>query len=177
MNNASRQRLLTLIAMICAGALIGDRLVITPLTNLWRERSEKIAALEKDLARGRLLLDRETDLTQRWETIRRTSLPQDKSLAENQVLKSWDRWVKESGITPTTFKPQWKQEEEDYQTFGCRAVAQGHLAGITRFLYELERDPLAVRLESLEITSNDDKGERLTLGVYFSGLRLVTPEQ
>jgi len=177
MNNASRQRLLSLIAMICAGALIGDHLVFTPLTNLWRERSEQIAALEENLTRGRLLLDREEDLTQRWEAMRRSSLPQDKSLAENQVLKSWDRWVKESGITPTTFKPQWKQEEEDYQTFGCRAVAQGSLGGITRFLYELERDPLAVHLESLEITSNDDQGERLTLGVFFSGLRLVTPEK
>ena len=174
MNNESRQRLLTWVALICVGALVGDRLIVTPLVNLWTERSQKIAMLEKSMAKGWLLLDREEDLIQRWDEMRKNSLPPDNSLAENQVLKAWDRWVKESGITPTTFKPQWRQEEE-YQTYSCRAVAQGNLASLTRFLYELEREPLAVRLESLEITANDDRGERLTLGVNFSGLCLQTP--
>ena len=126
MNNESRQRLLTWVALICVGALVGDRLIFTPLMNLWTERSEKIALLEKSLAKGTLLLEREEDLIQRWDEMRKNSLPPDNSLAENQVLKAWDRWVKESGITPTTFKPQWRQEEE-YLTYSCRAVAQGNL--------------------------------------------------
>ncbi|MGC9326471.1 MAG: type 4a pilus biogenesis protein PilO [Candidatus Hinthialibacter sp.] len=173
MNNSSRQRLLSIVAIVCFGALIGDKLLFTPLLNIWKDRSERIQELEKNLVKGQLLLDRENDLKRRWQSMKENSLPADKSSAQSQVLKSVDRWATESGITISTFKPNWKDYQENYITLDCRAAAQGNLSNVVRFLYELEKDPIAVKLEQVEISVNDDVGEHLTLSVTFSGLQIL----
>lgn len=163
-------------AIVCFGAFVGDKILFTPLLNIWKDRSVRIEELEKNLSKGKLLMDREEDLQRRWQSMKENSLPLDKSLAQSQVLKSADRWATESGITVSTFKPNWKEYQENYITLDCRAVAQGNLSNIVRFLYELEKDPLAVKLEQVEITVNDEAGEKLTLGVVFSGLQILEDE-
>ena len=57
-------------------------------------------------------------------------------------------------------------------TVECRADAFGSLQAITRFLYEIERDPLALKIESVEINARDRAGQQLSLGLQVSGLRL-----
>ena len=75
-------------------------------------------------------------------------------------------------ITFTALNPQWHSHEEGYATLECRASATGDQAGIARFLYELETDPLAVRLENCEIATSDKEGRRLVLAARFTALRL-----
>lgn len=177
MESNSRQRLLIIITAICVGALFGDRLVFSPMMNLWDEHSKKIVDLEKSLSKGRMLIDRETNLRQQWEEMSSNSLPKEKSMAEIQVSKAWDRWVTESGVNRLSFKPQWKEDEKDHLTLECRAIAQGNLATIARFLYELEKEKLPLKLHNIEITANDDKGEKLTVNAIFSGLRIMDATQ
>ncbi len=50
--------------------------------------------------------------------------------------------------------------------------AFGNLGALTRFLYNVEADPLALRLDVVELTARDDRGEQLTLGLQVSGLIL-----
>ena len=57
-------------------------------------------------------------------------------------------------------------------TYECRADAFGSLPSITRFLYEIEKDPLALKIESVEINARDNTGQQLSLGLQVSGLRL-----
>jgi hypothetical protein len=40
----------------------------------------------------------------------------------------------------------------------------------------VEKSPLALRVDAVELTSRDDQGQRLTLGLLVSGLRLVPLE-
>jgi hypothetical protein len=54
--------------------------------------------------------------------------------------------------------------------------ATGSLATITRFLYEVERSALPLRVDSIELTSRDEFGQKLTLGLLVSGLRLTPLE-
>ena len=50
------------------------------------------------------------------------------------------------------------------------------MSALTRFLYEVEKDPLALRVESVEITSRDNDGQQLSLALQVSGL-LLNPQQ
>ena len=59
-------------------------------------------------------------------------------------------------------------------TLECRADASGSLSALTRFLYEIEKDPLALRIDSLEITARDNTGQQLSLNLQVSGLLLTT---
>jgi hypothetical protein len=60
-------------------------------------------------------------------------------------------------------------------TLECRADTFGNLASLTRFLYEIEKDPLALKVDAIEIAARDNEGQQLTLGVQISGLLLNPP--
>ncbi len=177
MTNQSQQKILKIIAVLCVCALIGDRLLITPLLSLWDDRSERIQELTKSVTKGTMLLEREEALTDQWSYMKNNAMPEDMSAAENQVIKAIDRWVRNSRVNLVSIKPQWKREDDAYQTFECRAVAQGNMQTIARFIYELEQDDGAIKVESLDISANDDKGSSLNMAVRFSGLQFSEVKQ
>jgi hypothetical protein len=108
--------------------------------------------------------------------MRTNTLPVNLSAAENEVLKGFNRWAEESRISISSIKPQWRRNEEDYMLLECRADTFGTMENLSRFLYEIEKDPLALRVESLEITTRDNNGQQLAMAVQVSGL-LLTPEE
>ena len=172
----NRQQLLAIVALAAVVFLVGDRLVVTPLTASWKARSDRIATLQRNIAQGSLLIEREAIIDERWESMRTNTLPANMSAAENLVLKAFDRWSQESRISIISLKPQWRQTEDDFVTLQCRAEGFGSVEALTRFLYELEKDPIALKIESVEMSSRDKEGRQLALGVQVSGLLLKGDE-
>lgn len=177
MNINNRQQLLAVAAITAIVLLLGDRLIVTPLTKSWKERSQKIVSLKKSIAQGELLLDRDARIRETWATMRTNTLPANLSAAENEVLKGFNRWAEESHISISAIKPQWRRNAEDYMLLECRADTFGTMEALSRFLYEIEKDPLALRVESLEITTRDNNGQQLAMAVQLSGLLLQAEEQ
>jgi Tfp pilus assembly protein PilO len=91
-------------------------------------------------------------------------------------LKAFDRWCRDSGINRDSFSPQWRHDSDSYMTLECRVEASGSLGALSRFLYEIEKDPLALRLENLELSSRDNEGQQLALGLQLSAL-VLTPQE
>ena len=172
MNNEQRQRLLLLIAGLAVGILVADRLVLTPLTEFWNQRSERIASLRQSVSQGTLLLEREGALRERWQSMLDNSLPNDPSEAEGAVLKSFERWSRDSRISLASVKPLWNPVDTNYMTLEYRADGFGNIESITRFLYELEKDPLAFRVHTMSIAAKDKDGGQLSLSLHMSGLVL-----
>jgi hypothetical protein len=168
----NRQQLLAILAGATLALLLGDRLVVSPLARSWTARNNAIAQLRKDIAQGSVLRDREQIIRNRWESMRTNTLPDNVSLAENEVLQAFEHWSQVSQISIANIKPQWKQTDDNYLTLECRADAFGGIDALTRFLYNVERDPLALRVESIEIASRDNDGNQLTLGLNVSGVTL-----
>jgi Tfp pilus assembly protein PilO len=169
----NREKTLTLAALLVIVLLAGDKFVLSPLTKAYNARKATIASLTTRLANGRLLLERENAIRNRWEMIQTNSLPADISTAENMVLTSVDRWAQASRISFTSIKPQWKQFDEEFVTLDCRADASGNMQSVARFLYELESDPMPIKVEEIEITSRNADGQPLSLGVRFSAFMLT----
>ncbi len=176
MATRNRERLLLVVAILCLAGLAGDRLILTPCLHFWKYRAEEITLLNKTLSRGHLLLTREREIRERWQEMQHDALSEDASQAENQVLKSVDRWVSASRINLVSLKQLWKNHEEYYNTLECRASAQGGISEVSRFLYELEIDPLCLKIENVAITSRDDGGQSLAIDVTFSGVQFVKKE-
>jgi hypothetical protein len=175
MNIHNRQQLLAVIAITAIAFLAADRLLITPLAASWQQRSARLHDLKQAVSQGALLLEREDTIRSRWERMRSQSLPAQLSVAQDLVLKSFDRWAQESGASIGSIRPQWKTPEPGYSLLECRADASGKLENLARFLYALEKDPLALKVELLEMTSNDNNGQQITLTLQVSGL-LLTPQ-
>ena len=135
-------------------------------------RARIAATLRKSVTHGQQLLDRERVLKARWDSMRTNALPGAMSAAEGRVLKAFDDWSQTSRVSVNSVKPQWKHPDDDYLTLDCRVDATGNLAAITRFIYEVERDPLALKVDGIELTAREGEGGQLSLALQVSGLFL-----
>jgi hypothetical protein len=174
-NIKNRQQLLLILAGTAIVLLLSDRFVFTPLIKTWKEHSQRIIQLQRSIAQGEILSDRSATIRQQWENMRTNTLPVNLSAAENLMLKGFDHWSEASRISISSIKPQWKRNADDYVVLECRADAFGTIDAVSRFLYEMEKDSLPLRVESVEITARDNNGQQLALGLQVSGL-LLTPE-
>jgi hypothetical protein len=176
MNLTRRQQLLGLLAILVLALLAGDRLLYSPLSRSWKARALRVAELKKSVTQGTQLLDREVSLRAKWDNMRTNTLSGDASAAENQLLKAFDRWSQESRVGISSIRPQ-KRTAEDFETMECRVEAFGSLPALSRFLYEIENDPLGLKVEVVEVSARDTGGESLTLGLQVSGLYLISSVQ
>jgi Tfp pilus assembly protein PilO len=171
----NRQRLLAILAISGLGLLVADWFVFTPLTHLWQARSKQVAELHQEIAEGSSMLQREQFIRRRWDEMRTNTLPNNPSLAEQQMLKAFDGWSQDSGVSITSITPQWKHDEDEYMTLECRVDATGDVETLARFLYAVEKGPMALKVISAELTSHDTIGQQLSLALEVSGL-VLTPQ-
>jgi hypothetical protein len=178
MNLPNRQRWLLVTAGAVVALLVLDRLVFTPLTDSWKARSAEIATLQRNIAAGRSTIERAQRTERLWADMQANALAKDTAQAEQDVLSAFEKWRGSSGVELGSMKQQWKRGANDkYSVLECRVDATGSLANLTRFLYEVEKSPLALRVDSLELISRDDQGSKLSLGLLVSGLRLAPLER
>ena len=174
----NRQRLLVIVAGLGVLLLVLDRIVFVPLTKNWQARSAEIVQLKKYVANGRGVLERAARTQGLWKEMESQALPKDQAQAEQDLISAFDRWGRASNIELGSIKPQWKRGQGDrHSLLECRVDATGSLATLARFLHEVERSPLALRVESIELSARDNNGQRLTLALLVSGLRLAPLER
>lgn len=172
MKAKQREFLLKILAGVCVGMLLLNYVVITPLIHQWEQRRDRIAALRKQVEKGRLLMSREKSVRSRWKEFLMSDLPDDSSKAENEVFRAVSQWARDSRVALTSLTPQWQTKDPNYQTLEVRVNLSGDQSSMARFLYELEISKLPIRLEECEISGRDDKGRQLTMTARFTALRL-----
>ena len=170
----NRQKLLLILTIAVVALYVGDLLVFEPLGKWWKSRSDNIVTLRNQVKEGKFMLLREPSIRRQWGEMSAKTLPNNTSLAEQQVLKSFDNWSQESGATVTGITPQWKIDSTNYMTLNCRVEASGDLGTLSRFVYDIEQNTMAMKLDSVEFSTHDNAGQQLTLGLQLSGLALTT---
>jgi hypothetical protein len=178
LNLPNRQRAL----VIGAGAMIAlyilDSIVLEPLYTMWQAHAAEIVKLKTDVARGRSAIARAARTERLWAEMQANALPKDPAQAEQDLLSAFDRWSRANSVELSSIRPQWKRGGTDrYSLLECRVDATGTIPTLSHFIYELERSPLALRVDSFELTARDDFGSKLTLGLIVSGLRLSPMER
>ena len=172
----NRQQMLMIVAGAAMALLLSDSLVFSPLVKLWKSRATRIVDLRKKVNDGEELLRRETTIQSRWSQMQANTLTNNASLAEQQVLAAFDKWSQDARISVNSITPQWKRDNDNYTTLECRVDASGSVGTLGRFLYNLEKDPMAFKVESVEINARDKEGQQLSLGLQISGLVLNPTE-
>jgi Tfp pilus assembly protein PilO len=173
----NRQDFLVVLAVAVLALYLGVLFVFTPLQNWWTERQGQVKQLHDQVAAGTLLLRRETTVRGRWEEMQRNALPARSSDAEQEFLKALTAWSRDSRAAITSIMPQWKNDSTNYMTLNCRVETDGDLGALTRFIYDIEQGPMAVRLDSLELSTHDNDGQLMTLGLEINGLALLQTDK
>ena len=174
METKNRERFLLILTGGCLILLLLNWLVISPLIASWHRRSDRIADLRKSLDDGAMLIRRADSIRDQWDRMSTNALSSTPTVAERQLFDAFDRWVRDSRVTEGSFKPQLKPTDDNYSVMECQADVTGSYSTIIRFLYDLESDPMGVQLQGLELTSRDDTGQQISLGLELSGLLLPT---
>jgi Tfp pilus assembly protein PilO len=173
MKAENRQQFLVILTIVAVGLYVGVNFICEPLAGLWKSRADKVATLRKQVSDGRMLVKRESAVRSRWSQMLTNTLPSNTSVAEQQVLKAFDNWSSDSGAAINGIVPQWKNDADDYMTLNCRVEASGDIGTLTRLVYDIENDSMALKLESVELSAHDNTGQQLTLGLQVSGLALI----
>ena len=171
----NRQQFLVALTIGAAALYLGVNFLCVPLSNLWSARSVQIKQLHAKVREGNLLIKRETDIRSRWSGMSANALPNNTSLAEQQVLKAFDNWSRDTGAEISSIMPQWKNDSTNYMTLNCRVEASGNLGTLSQFLYDIEKGPAALKLDAVELSAHDNTGQQLTMGLQISGLVLIPP--
>jgi hypothetical protein len=173
----NRQQFLTILTLTVVGLLILDKIVSPPLTKLWNSRSARIVSLQNQVKEGEARLRNKESLRAHWAEIQKAALDNDTTASEQQLLTELNNWSQRSGVSIVNIASQPKTGADPaYKTLECRVDASGSIERLSRFLYELEIDPLALRVQSVELTSKDNTGMVIGMGVQISGLVLTAQE-
>jgi len=174
MDLKNRQTLLKVVAIGVVGLFLLDKIVISPATDHWKDQSTRIDALRDKVDRGDKLLARQNAIHARWSEMLRNGLSKDNPTAENDAFKAINRWARDSRVTFTNLTPNWRiHDDEGYDALECRASATGDQITLSRFLYEMEVDPMPVALLECEMVTRDPAGQLLTMNVRFSFIRIT----
>ncbi len=173
----NRQEFLVVLTAAALALLVGVDFVLAPLGGWWSARQAQVKDLRTKVTDGNRLLQREASIRSRWRDMTVNALPANTSLAEQKLLTAVDGWSRSSGAEVTSLMPQWKNESTNYMTLTCRVETSGTLGTLSQFLYDLERGPLALRLDSLELTARDKEGQQMTLSTEINGLALLPPDK
>jgi len=170
----NRQQFLVVLTIAAAALLVGVNLIYEPLSNLWSARLTQIKELRVKVNDGKVLITHEVSWRGRWDQMRSNTLSNNTSQAEQQVLNAFDNWSRESGSEITSIMPQWQNNSTNYMTLNCQVEASGTLGALSQFLYNVEKGPMALKLNSVDLSAHDDTGQQLTLGLQVSGLVLTS---
>ena len=171
----NRQQFLVVLTAIAFALLIGNSVIFNPLAKLWTSRSNHITNLRNQVRDGNGMLKRESAIRDQWNNMRANALPPNTSLAAQQVINALDNWSQSSTAEVESIMPQWKKDSTNYMTLNCHVQARGTMGSLSQFIYQIEKGPMALKLDSVQLDAHDDAGQQLTLDLQISGLALLLP--
>ena len=173
----NRQEFLVVLTIAAFALLVGVNFILEPLGGWWSARQAQIKELRAEVTAGQQLIRREAGIRSRWADMTANALPANTSLAEQKLLTAVDGWSRGSGAEVMSLMPQWKNESTNYLTLTCRVETSGDIGSLSKFLYDLENGPMALRLDSLELGAHDKDGQQMTLSTEINGLALLQPDK
>ena len=176
MNNSPEKSRLMIIIIVGFALFVGERLLLEPYFAAWKKYKNNIAKLQKDIADGNRLRAEGGAIRADWKNKKENSLPLDEIAAQEVLSKAVDAWKSQGGVVQNSFTQSRPREDDTFTSIEGKLDISGSSGQVLRFLYAMEKDPLAIRLKSFDIDSKDN-GQTLSLGLLVSGLVLTKPDK
>ena len=175
METKNREKTLLIAVAVCVGLYVLNLILITPLYNAWSGRQEKIKDLKKTIAEGHTIIGNAKSIEAEWGRMSSNTLSRNPTTAEDQLFKSFQTWATASQVVLVGQRPQTKESEDPaYRNEEWHADVTGSLPQIFNFVSNVENSPMGLKVDAFELSSRDDRGLQLALGLTVSGL-ILTP--
>jgi hypothetical protein len=176
METKNREKILFIAVAVGVGLLVLNYLVYNPLAASWSSRQENIKSLRAQISEGVALKAHAASIEQHWNQMFTNTLPANPTLAESQLFKAFQGWAQSSRVVLVSQKPQQKDSDDpSYNNEEWHADVTGSINQIFNFLYSVESSPIGLKVDAVDLSTRDERGAQLALGLTVSGLILNPP--
>ncbi len=153
-----RERSLATVTVVVAGICMFYRLAFVPVTDRLQGIRQELLLQRKQLAahqRTLLQRDRVSKLyTQYAHLIQPAGLDSDEE-ETSKLLKEIEVLARSSGVTVVNLKPKPVETTGLVKWYQVVVETEAPLAGIVRFVYEVEQSPQLLRIERLDLKQDE----------------------
>jgi hypothetical protein len=163
METKNREKMLLIAVAVCVGLYLLNLLLISPLCTSWSARQDKIKQMKTNAI----------SIEDKWNSMSTNTLPPNPTQAESRLYQAFQTWATSSQVILVGQRPQAKDSDDPaYSNEEWHADVTGSLPQIFAFLSSVESSPMGLKVDSVELSSRDDRGTQLALGLTVSGLIL-----
>lgn len=160
------------IAIVGVAAIVGflalDGLVLSPLAEVFDRLDIEEQRLEAELAEARALIQNEKRIRKRWSAYAAAGLDGDTEIARIRVQEQLTQWSQSAGLNVERLSSERVAPGERFDEVGFIISGTGSMASVQKFLFSLRRAPFALRIKECDITSRNEKQDRLTVSLRLS---------
>jgi hypothetical protein len=173
METKNREKMLLMAVAVCVGLWLVNYIVVSPLSRSWSARQDKIKELRTAIIDGTNLMANAKSITNQWNHMRTNTLNPNETGTQGQLFRAFQVWAQTNGVILVGQRAQRKDSDDPaYENEEWHADVTGDLTQIFHFLGSVETSPLGLKVDSVELSSRDERGLQLALGLTVSGLIL-----
>jgi hypothetical protein len=170
---SKRERYIFMTTIFVVAILLLDRFVVTPLFEQSGTLKQQLASLSYTLESEQRLLQRQHQMSQKWDEMQGSGLEMDAAAAESQLLHMYRQWSSEAGLTLISLKPARPNEGKYLREVVLQASSSGPMKAVSRFLWLAETAKTPVRIKQLQLGSRKEGADDLSLTVTLSTIYAV----
>ena len=172
-----RERIISIGAGVVLAAFALDSFFITPLMTQADEAQAGIDAAELEQTEAETQIERGLNAARNWNKISRDTVPDTYGAAEQQLSNLIPLWASAARMNLTSLTPEPGEAEQGFGTLTFRAVGNGNLDSVGRFLYQVELAEVPARVSLVSLSTQTDGTDDLIISLGISTLYELPEEQ
>ena len=168
---SKRERIILIVTMVVVGGLVGDKVILGPVTSRLDEMKAQRDILVAEVVEARSLFERQRLLTPRYKTMLADGFRNDTE-AESRVLRALREWSDSSGVMLNSVKPERVASDQGLREMVFVVAGNGPLRSVAQFLWQIETAPLPMKIKTMELGLASEGVDSMSLQLRLSVLYL-----
>lgn len=169
----NRERLIMFLAILAVVILIGDRYVLGPILEKRSQTRQLKQTLQADVEQAHATLQRRKVLQRRWDQMQKAGLSYDIQKTEGLLFRCLEEASGRSRFLLTSIQPERSADQEQIGQLELMVSGTGTMDAVTQFLWDIEMAEIPVRIETLQLGSDNENASQMSLQLKLSSIYLI----
>lgn len=168
---STRERIILMAAVVVVGALVADKLVLTPVMDTLERTETHKQQLLAELNEAQNLFQRQRLMERKWKALLSDGLGS-AAEAESRIARALDGWSGQAGLALSSVKPDRVASTKGLQEMTFTVAGRGSLYAVAQFLWHVETASLPIKVKDMQLGSTSEAGDSMSLQLRLSALYL-----
>ena len=165
-----RERYIAIGVGVAVLLYISDSIFFTPMFDQLSQADKLIDEHQQELLKDNGIMQNSLTARRKWKSLTDNHLPADASTAEQAMLARVRDVAQSTGLALGQQNRSTHEKQGGFEVITRRFSGEGNMYRLTRFLYELDRSEIPVRVVDLSINSKKDGTDDLLVTFGISTL-------